>query len=130
VALIAGWAASRRGEPDRRTLSERERALAVARDAAVVAVAVTGIAAGTQGVRFSHMEPEGAIPLEDGSETGTGASPGESRAKRRLNLLGAAHLAAALSLVGLNAAVSHAGLEPPSAKRRCGRCRCRSLLGR
>jgi hypothetical protein len=61
AALLAGWTASRVGEPDRRTLSERERALVVARDAAVGTVAVTGVAAGIQGMRFSKMEPEGAI---------------------------------------------------------------------
>jgi hypothetical protein len=124
AALIGGWAASRLGEPARSTLSERERALAAARDAAVIAVAVTGVAAGIQGMRFSKMEPEGAIPLEDGSEPGAGASPGESRTKRRLNLLGAAHLASALSLAGLNAAVSRAGLGPHSQGRRRRRCRC------
>ena len=123
AALIAGWAASRPGELGRTTLSERERALAAVRDGAVVAVAVTGVAAGIQGVRFSRMEPEGAIPMEDGSEPGAGASRGESRAKWRLNLLGAAHLASALSLAGINAAVSRAGLEPRSGRRRL-RCRC------
>jgi hypothetical protein len=124
AALIAGWAVSRPGEPDRRSLSERERALAAIRDAAVIAVAVTGVAAGIQGVRFSRMEPEGAIPLEDGSEPGEGASPGESRAKRRLDLLGAVHLASALSLAGVNAAVSRAALEPRSGRGRRPRCRC------
>ena len=123
AALIAGWAASRPGEPDRTTLSERERALAAVRDGAVVAVAVTGVAAGIQGVRFSRMEPEGAVPMEDGSEPGAAASPGESRAKRRLNLLGAVHLGSALSLAGVNTAVSRAGLEPRSGRRRF-RCRC------
>jgi hypothetical protein len=123
AALIAGWAVSRPGEPDRRRLSERERALAAIRDAAVIAVGVTGVAAGIQGVRFSRMEPEGAIPLEDGSEAGAGASRGESRAKRRLDFLGAVHLASALSLAGVNAAVSSAGVGPRSGRRRL-RCRC------
>src|SRR5512133_2610935 len=36
AALIAGWAASRPGELDRTALSERERALAAIRDAAVI----------------------------------------------------------------------------------------------
>jgi len=124
AALIAGWAGSRPGELDRTTLSERERTLAAVRDGAVVAVAVTGVAAGIQGVRFSRMEPEGAISMEDGSEAGAGASPSESRAKWRLNLLGAIHLASALSLAGINTAVSRAGLAPRSGRRRRIRCRC------
>jgi len=122
AALLAGWTASRAGEPDRRTLRERERALAIARDAAVGTVAVTGVAAGIHGMRFSKMEPEGGIPLEDGSEAGGGASADESRTKRRLDLLGAVHLASALSLMGLNAAVSRAELAPRSGRRRRLRC--------
>ena len=81
AALIGGSAADRVGGYERRRMSERERALAAAGDVAVGAVAVTGVAAGLQRVRFSGMEPEGAIPLEDGRETGVEASPGESRAK-------------------------------------------------
>jgi hypothetical protein len=119
AALIAGWAGSRVGEADREGLSERECALRTARGAALAAVAVTGVAAGIQGVRFSGMEPEGAIPLEDGSEPEAGASRGESRAKRRLNLLGALHLASALTLAGVNALLREAGPAPgPRSRRR------------
>ena len=118
AALIAGWAGSRTGEADRKRLSPREQGLRSARDAAVAAVAVTGVAAGIQGVRFSGMEPEGAVPLENGSEPDAGASPDESRAKRRLNLLGALHLASALTLAGVNAALREAGPGPGTGSRR------------
>jgi hypothetical protein len=106
AALIAGRASSRLHDADRRSMSERERTLGVARDVAVVAVAITGVAAGVQGMRFSHMEPEGAVPLEDGSEPGAGATIDESRAKRRLSLLGGVHLVSAVALAGINAALS------------------------
>ena len=118
VALIAGWAVSRAGEPDREALPALPRALTTARDAAIVAVAATGVAAGTQGIRFSRMEPEGAIPLEDGNEPAVDASPGEGRAKRRLNVIGSIHLISALALAGLNAALSRPRLEPPRERRR------------
>ena len=129
AALIGGWAASRASEPDRETLSDPDRALTAARDAAVVAVVVTGVAAGAQGVRFSHMEPEGAVPLEDGSEPATDASLGEGRAKRRLSLIGSVHLAFALALAGINAALSRTRLEPQQKPRR-RRWRPRALPSR
>jgi len=122
VALITGWAVSRPGEADRRSLSERERMLGTAKDAAVATVALTGVAAGIQGMRFSGMEPEGAVPLEDGSKAGENASLNESRAKRRLNLLGAVHLASALTLVGVNAALAQAGATQDAGRRRCRFC--------
>ena len=125
TALVTGWAVSRRAEADRASRSERERNLETARDAAVVAVAVTGVAAAIQGMRFSVMEPGGAIPLEDGSKAAEGASLEESRAKGRLNRLGAVHLVSALTLAGLNAALSQAGATPTQHGQPCRRCRCR-----
>src|SRR5919204_2770103 len=48
AALLAGWAGSRLQEAGRRQ-SEPERMLGPVRDAAVVAVAATGVAAGARG---------------------------------------------------------------------------------
>ena len=123
VALIGGWVAERADGPERRGMSERERALVAAKDVAVGAVAVTGVAAGLQGVRFSGMAPEGAVPLEDGSEAGAGASPGETRAKQRLNLLGIVHLVSALALLGINRTLVQSRPAPTPARRWCGLCR-------
>lgn len=122
-ALVTGWVASRLGEGDRRKLSESERMLHVAKDGAVGAVALTGAAAAIQGTRFAAMEPEGAVPLEDGSKAAADASPTETRAKKRLNLLGTAHLAAALTLVAVNAALG----QPTAQDTRGRRRRSRSL---
>lgn len=105
AALISGWSVSRLGEPDRRKLSERERGLSRARDGAMAAVALSGLTAAVQGLRFSAMEPEGAVPLENGSTAAADASVMEARAKKRLNLLGTVHLASALGLVAVNAAL-------------------------
>ncbi|MGE5407778.1 MAG: hypothetical protein ACM3NV_04120 [Syntrophothermus sp.] len=123
TAVIAGWAGNRLGEGDRRGMSERERRLAVAKDAAVAAVALSGVAAALQGIRFSGMEPEGAVPLEDGSRAAAGASFDESRAKQRLNRLGAVNLAAALTLAGINAALGQARANPGAGERRRLCCR-------
>ena len=73
-------------------------------------------------MRFSGMEPEGAVPLEDGSKAAAKASLKESRAKRRLNLLGAIHLVSALTLVGVNAALAQAGATQDTGRRRCSFC--------
>jgi hypothetical protein len=108
AALIAGWAGARPDASARRRPSARERKLTVAKDTAVAVVAVTGVAAAIEGVRFSRMKPGGAVPLADGSEPGGEASPGEERAKRRLNVLGGAHLTAAVALAAVNAALDHA----------------------
>jgi hypothetical protein len=62
AAVLAGWAGERFGPGHRRTDS-----LARAKDVAVGAVAVTGVAAAVEGVRFSRACPDGAVPLADGN---------------------------------------------------------------
>ena len=81
------------------------------------AVTVTGVAAAVQGIRFAHMESGGAIPLEDGSTPAPEASPKEARAKRMLNVLGAAHLASALALAAVNATLGQASFRRPPKRR-------------
>jgi uncharacterized membrane protein len=117
AAVLAGWAGARAGEARPKMLSERERKLAVAKDAAVSAVAVTGVAAAAQGMRFAAMEPDGAVPLADGNEPAPDTPRREARAKRTLNVLGGLNLASALTLAGVNAALGQANFRRPPARR-------------
>jgi hypothetical protein len=116
-ALLAGWVPARFGEASRALLSDRERQLSIGKDIAMGAVAVTGVAAAVQGIRFARMESGGAVPLEDGSTTAPEASDREATAKRRLNVLGSAHLAAAIGLAGVNAALAQASFRRPPKRR-------------
>jgi hypothetical protein len=117
AALVAGWAGARAGEAKPSGLSGRERELAVAKDVLVGAVAVTGIAAGLEGMRFGSMEPRGAVPLEDGDSASPRASSDERRTKRLLNAIGAVHLGSALALVAVNASLSQANFRRPPLRR-------------
>lgn len=116
-ALIAGWGGARLSEARPSMLSERERQLATAKDVAVGIVAVTGVAAGLEGMRFGSMEPDGAVPLSDGGTASASASPREQRSKRLLSAVGACHLGAALALVGINAALGQANFRRPPVRR-------------
>ena len=75
VAAGSARAPTRRAD---RFLSDRERCLARARDIAVGAVAVTGVASAIAGIQFSRSAPGGAVPLEDGSHPAP-ETPPESR---------------------------------------------------
>ena len=81
------------------------------------AVAVTGIAAGVEGMRFARMESGGAVPLADGSTPAPEASEREAKAKRRLNVLGTAHLVSALALAAVNATLGQANFRRPPKRR-------------
>jgi hypothetical protein len=117
LAVVGGWLGARAKEAAPGQLSDAERRLAVAKDALVGVVAVTGVATAAEGVRFSRQAPGGAVPLEDGDHTAAEASAKQRRTKARLNALGAASLAADLALVGVNAALAQQGFRRPPRRR-------------
>jgi hypothetical protein len=117
LAVTAGWAGARAEEARPRHLSPAERRLALAKDVLVGVVAVTGLATAAQGVRFARQAPDGAVPLEDGDHTAAEASAGQRAAKRRLNVLGLASLAAEAGLVSVNAALNQEGFRRPPRRR-------------
>jgi hypothetical protein len=117
AAVLGGWALARSDETSDRMLSDSERRLALAKDYAVAAVAISGIASGVSGVLFARMEPDGAVELEDGSDPMPDTPEREARAKRALNALGAVELASTGALVAINAALSQAGFRRPPVRR-------------
>ncbi|HLM49850.1 MAG TPA: hypothetical protein VK279_04820 [Solirubrobacteraceae bacterium] len=117
AAVVAGWGAARAGEARGPLLSDPERALARVKDALVVTVAVTGLAAAVEGVRFGQSAPDGAVPLADGDDPLPETPARAARLKRVLRTVGAANLAAEAALVGVNAALSQAGFRRPPARR-------------
>jgi hypothetical protein len=117
AAVVAGWAGARADEARLSQLSARERPLALAKDAAIAALAASGIASAVAGVRFSRMEPDGAVPLRDGSEAGPEATDAEQRSKRALNLIGAVNLAAAAVVVAANSALGQSNFRRPPLRR-------------
>jgi hypothetical protein len=117
AAVVAGWAGARARESADPQLSDAERRLARAKDALVGVVAVTGLASAAEGMRFARTAPGGAVPLADGDHAAPSASEAAKRAKRRLNVLGAANLAADLGLVAVNAALAQESFRRPPARR-------------
>ena len=117
LAVTAGWLGARVEEARPRHLAPAERRLALAKDALVGVVAVMGLATAAEGVRFSRESPGGAVPLEDGDHAAPEASDAAQRAKRRLNALGLASLAAEAALVGVNAALAQQNFRRPPVRR-------------
>jgi hypothetical protein len=117
AAVAAGWAGARANEARDDRLSPAERRLARAKDVLVGVVALTGLATAVEGVRFSHIEPGGAVPLLDGDHTAPSATDAARRAKRRLNGLGLAAMVAEVGLVAVNAALGQQSFRRPPRRR-------------
>ena len=117
AAVCAGWIGARATEVRDRNLSDREVALVRAKDALVAAVAVTGLAAAAEGVRFAGQAPDGAVPLESGDEPAPETSRESARTKRLLNRLGRVNALAEVALVAVNAALAQENFRNPPRRR-------------
>lgn len=117
VAVVGGWVGARLNEARPSSLSARERKLALAKDASVAAVALTGIGTAVTGIRFSKTAPDGAVPLEDGNSPAPETPEAATRLKRRVNALSTASAISELSLVAVNAALGQANFRRPPARR-------------
>ena len=117
VAVTLGWLGARAGEARDRNLSARERRLVRAKDVLVGATVVTGLATAAEGVRFGQMAPEGAVPLESGTEPAPETPREAARTKRILTALGRAGAAVELALVAVNAALSQENFRHPPPRR-------------
>ena len=116
-AIVAGWGGARLGEARPALLSGRERTLALAKDAAVAGVAVTGLATMAQGMRFAATTSEGAVPMQTGEATSEQAPPKAAGLKRTIKVLSSLHLASALALAGVNSALAQANFRRPPKRR-------------
>jgi len=105
AGLVASWVPNRRRELDALWVERGERALIALKDVVTGAVLVSGLAAAAGGVGFAHEAPEGAVPMESGSQPAPEASPRATRLKRALNMLASANLAFELGLVAVNVAL-------------------------
>ena len=117
AGVTAGWAAARATEARPVLLSGRERRLSTAKDGLVLGVVVGGLATAYAGVRFSRLEPEGAVPLETGSTPAPETTREAARLKRRLDRLGAFTTVAELGLVAVNAALAQTAHTRPPLRR-------------
>ena len=117
AAVLAGWGAARADEARPSQLSGRERKLARAKDAAVAAVALTGVASAIEGMRFNAAEPGGAVPLKDGDTASDKATPREARMKRALHAIGTVNLASEVALVAINSSLAQANFRRPPLRR-------------
>lgn len=102
AGLVAGWASARRDERAPLWTSRRRRTLVAAKDIAVGAVVVTGLASAAGGIGFAQQAPDGAVPMDSGTETAPETPPRAAALKHAVNLLGGLNLAAEITLVAVN----------------------------
>jgi hypothetical protein len=103
VGLVGGWITARQAETALPMRSSGRRLLLTAKDVAVGAVVVTGLAAAASGVGFAQQAPGGAVPMASGTDPSAQTPGRAAKLKRLSNTLGSVSLGAELGLVAINA---------------------------
>jgi hypothetical protein len=115
--LVAGWLPARLDDPGARWWSPGERRLVRAKDVAMGALLVTGLASAAGGVGFSHQAPGGAVPMTSGHDPAPETPPRAARLKRGVNATSAANLTAGVALLAVNAALAQADARRAPSRR-------------
>ena len=116
-AAALGWAAARMTEADPAKLSGTERTLSTAKDALMAAAVLTGVVSGVQGARLARQAPDGAVPMETGTEPAPQTPPKAARIQRSLGVLGNLNIVSGVALVAVNAVLAQINHSHPAKRR-------------
>lgn len=117
AAVALGWAGARFTEAKPANLSDTERALSLVKDGLVVTAVVTGVMNGIQGARLAKQAPEGAVPLESGTEPAPETPPEAAKIQRSLGVLGNVNILAGVALAAVNGVLSQVNYSRPPVAR-------------
>ena len=118
-----GWARRRSAGAPRLTeaapskLTGREKSLSAAKDGLMAAAVLTGIANGVQGARLAKQDPDGAVPVETGTEPAGETPPKAAKIQRSLEMLGNLNILSGVALVGVNAVLAQTDHSRPAKRR-------------
>jgi hypothetical protein len=116
-AAVLGWAAARATEARPDKLSGRERTLSRAKDGLMAMSVVTGILNGIQGARLAKQAPDGAVPVETGTEPAPETPPQAAKIQKSLDVLGTLNIATGAALVAVNGVLAQTDHSRPPLRR-------------
>jgi uncharacterized membrane protein len=116
-AVGLGWLGARTTESGPWRLTDTEQSLAKAKDALVVGAVVAGAASGLQGARLAKAAPDGAVPVERGTEPAPETPSGAARIQRSLGVLGNLNVLIGVALVAVNAVMAQQEHSRPPLRR-------------
>jgi hypothetical protein len=116
-AAALGWAAARMTEARPDKLSGRERALSRAKDGLMAMSVATGILNGIQGARLARQAPDGAVPVETGTEPAPETPPQAARIQKSLEMLGTLNILSGAALVAVNGILAQTDHSRPPSRR-------------
>jgi hypothetical protein len=116
-AAALGWGAARVTETQPQRMSDRERELSKAKDVLVGIAVTSGVANGALGAKLAKSAPDGAVPVETGTQPAPQTPPSAAGVQRALGVLGTLNIAAGVALVAVNAVLAQENYSRPTARR-------------
>jgi hypothetical protein len=113
----AGWAGARFTEANPVRMSATENVLSLAKDGLMVAAVVTGVANGVQGARLARQGPDGAVPVESGTQPAPETPQQAAGLQRSLEILGNVNIGVGAALIAVNAVLAQVNYSRPTARR-------------
>jgi len=116
-AVTIGWFAARLTEANPLLTSTRENKLSLAKDALVLGSVVSGVANGIQGGRLAKQAPDGAVPIESGTQPATETPRQAATIQKSLGVLGNLNILLGVALVVVNAILAQTNYSRPPLRR-------------
>ena len=116
-AAAVGWAAARVTEARSGRLTDTEQRLAQAKDGLMVIALLSGIVSGVAGAGLAHQMPDGAVPVETGTEPAVETPDAAARLQRVIGVSSTLNIASGVALVAVNAVLAQVNYSHPSGRR-------------
>jgi hypothetical protein len=126
-AAAAGYAAARGTELNGGRQTATEKVLTRVQDGLMATAVVTGILNGIEGARLYRQAPEGAVPIESGTEPAPETPAKAAGIQKRLAVLGNVNILTGVALVAINGVQARLHYSRPPLRRALLR---RSLPGK
>jgi hypothetical protein len=117
LGAAAGWAAARATETRPDQLSARERTLSTLKDGLMATSVASGLVNGIQGARLAKLAPDGAVPVETGTEPAPDTPPEAARIQKTLGTLGTLNIVSGVALVAVNGMLAQTNHSRPPLRR-------------
>ena len=123
ATAIAVRVVSRQTEQDGSNLTTAEEKLALGEDVLLGTAAVLTLLTGVQGARLAKQAPEGAVPIQSGTEPAAETPPKAAALQRSIGALGNGAIFAGLGVLSLRAVQDRLAFSRPTARRGLTRLR-------
>jgi hypothetical protein len=128
-AAALSWGAARVTETHPENLSGSEHLLSQAKDGLMAVAVLTGVASGVQGIRLAKQAPDGAVPVQSGTEPDPDTPAKAAGIQRSLGVLANVNILTGIALVAVNGVLAQINYSHPATGRALSRSSAASGSG-